>query len=112
MDFDLLATNRSNTHTLWESLRNKGWYDLRRITPDYNGNYALRSTLNALRSMVHGHRQSGRDPEGNLDGSRSSLDAFTPRRQHDLAVQRRWYRGLAKVRWLEGFEVSLCRPDD
>eukprot|EP00439_Symbiodinium_sp_Y106_P014420 s6249_g2.t1 len=53
MDFDLLATNRSNTHTLWESLRNKGWYDLRRITPDYNGNYALRSTLNALRSMVH-----------------------------------------------------------
>eukprot|EP00439_Symbiodinium_sp_Y106_P043046 s3501_g5.t1 len=26
VDFDLMAKNRSNTHTLWESLRNKGWY--------------------------------------------------------------------------------------
>ena len=39
VEFDLMAKNRSNTHTLWESLRNKGWYDLHRITPDYNGNY-------------------------------------------------------------------------
>ena len=42
MDFDILARNRSTTHTLWESLRNKGWNDLHRITPDYSGNFGFR----------------------------------------------------------------------
>ena len=53
MDFDIVAKTRSNTHTLWENLRNKRWYDLRRVTPDCSGNFslALRSTLAAMRSM-------------------------------------------------------------
>ena len=53
MDFDIVAKTRSNTHTLWENLRNKRWYDLRRVTPDCSGHFslALRSTLAAMRSM-------------------------------------------------------------
>ena len=54
MDFDLMAQNRASrtTATLGESLRGKGWNELRRISPQFSGNYTCQGTQETLSSMV------------------------------------------------------------
>ena len=54
MDFDLMAQNRASrtTTTLGESLRRKGWNELRRVSPQFNGNFTCQGTQETLCSMV------------------------------------------------------------
>ena len=54
MDFDLMAQNKASrtTTTLGESLRDKGWNELRRISPQFSGTYTCQGTRETLCSMV------------------------------------------------------------
>ena len=89
MDFDLMAQNRASrtTATLGESLRGKGWNELRRISPQFSGNYTCQGTQETLSSMVQGDWTNDRHSEGYPDGTHSSVDAVGRRGQHHLAIQ-------------------------
>ena len=54
MNFDLMAQNKASrtTTTLGESLRNKGWNELRRISPQFSGTYNCQGTRETLCSTV------------------------------------------------------------
>ena len=54
MDFDPMAQNKASrtTTTLGESLRDKGWNELRRISPQFSGTYTCQGTRETLCSMV------------------------------------------------------------
>ena len=54
VDFDLMARNTASrtTTTLGESLREKGWNELRPISPQFSGNYTCRGARDMLCSMV------------------------------------------------------------
>ena len=86
-DFDLVARNRNTGSCVLagESLRNKGWHDLRAVTPRFSGNQLSRNRYYVAQTGRGNLRDDG-SAEVYLDDTRSSLDAVNCPRQSDMAI--------------------------
>ena len=86
-NFDLVARNRNTGSCVLagESLRNKGWHDLRAVTPRFSGNQLSRNRYYVAQTGRGNLRDDG-SAEVYLDDTRSSLDAVNCPRQSDMAI--------------------------